>query len=67
MSWEYLCEVCGKSVFSDSDWRGMHVLCEDCQALADEEEESQDRRGIDGNLKFDKMVDIDIEFQEHGV
>jgi len=31
MSYEYLCSVCGKSVFSSHDWRGMKVLCEDCE------------------------------------
>jgi len=31
MSWEYLCEICGKSIFSSEDWRGCQTLCEECK------------------------------------
>jgi len=33
MSWEHLCEVCGKSVFLGWDARGCQILCEDCDEL----------------------------------
>lgn len=58
MSWEYLCETCGKSIFSSSDWRGMHVKCEECEALnakADREEA----------LAVDKSIEADMDHARH--
>jgi hypothetical protein len=36
MSWEYMCSICGKTMWLDWDARGCELWCDDCRERNDE-------------------------------